>query len=321
MAKVDESRYYLRKIAEADKDKASIAFGAEKRCYLFRNFIVFSEDVSGFSSEKIQAVLINKLIKQQNTQYLKNGGVNTPAILDIQMDGNRVFEIQERAPGDVLFYTNESNIINIFYDKDSNVSYPSFKDMPEKFRNDFTVQLLKRNLNMQKVMKDGSKEFFKKFLFDIKTLEEYGINLDLHGENFLYSPKYGFSSIDLPTSQCTDKKKYSEETLETTHLIFDDKKIKNIEKYRDVPHSKILYDACKIFADSLKYAGNVFDEKDQEVVYKIKKNNTSLVERLFESSKELGFNITEQEYDKLGEMCSSFCHKTPTIDFESAIDN
>jgi hypothetical protein len=144
-----------------------------------------------------------------------------------------------------------------------------------------------------------------KFLKDFKDLEEYGLDLDLHGENFLYSSKDGFTFIDLPNQQSTSEKKYDEYSITNGDLIFDDKKISTVDKYRSLPHAKILYDACKLLADALKYAGHV---QDLDLIKKIKKNNTVLVERLIVESKLANYQITEEEYDKIRQFCKGFCH-------------
>ena len=307
----DTYRYYLRNIVrKIGLENAPSVFGAEKKCYIFKNFVIFVQSIpNGLQdTEQFENTISTKLLKQQNLQYLSNCGIQVAKILDIQLSEDKVFEIQEKAPGEVLFYTNESNILNLFGDKEMKREHTSFKDMGEPYRVEFCEKLIQRNLDMQKKLKNAPLSQFVKFLADFKALEEYGMDLDLHGENFLYSPKEGFTFIDLPNGQSSEQKRFSKDSILESQLEFEDRKIKSIEKYRDAPHSKILYDACKLFADSLKYAGHVHD---LSLIAKIKKNNTTLIEKLFAASKLAGYKITDTEYNKLWQLCSSFCHEVP----------
>jgi hypothetical protein len=301
-------RYYLREVVNnVGTENVPMVFGAEKVCYIFNHFVIFVEDIPAeFTEKQVHNILMTKLIRQQHAQYLHNCGIKVPRILDIQMENNQIIESQEKAPGEILFYTNESNILNLFGDKEMKRQHTSFKDMTEEYRIEFCEKLLQRNIDMQKKLKNAPIQHITKFLSDFKALEEYGLDLDLHGENFLYSHKDGFTFIDLPNQQSTDNKKFDINSIANSNLIFDDKKINSIEKYRTLPHAKILYDACKLLYDSLKYAGYAHN---WDLVKKIKKNNTVLVEKLIQASKLAHFKISEKEYNQIRELCKGFCHE------------
>ncbi|MBQ8430801.1 MAG: hypothetical protein IJX26_02510, partial [Clostridia bacterium] len=251
-----------------------------------------------------------RLIKQQNAEHLNNCGIFTPKILDVQLKDEDILEIQERAEGEVLFYTNESNILNLFGDKEMKYKHVSFKDMSEDYRNEFCSNLMQYNLNTQKKLKSAPIEHFIKFLSDFKSIVEYGIDLDKHGENFLYDAKKGFSFIDLPPMQSSPNKKYSMENIEDVDLVFKSQKEKQVGKYREIPDGKILYDACLLFADALKYAGNIHNE---DLINKARKNNTAIIEKIFLASKRANFKVSELEYNKIKELCRNFCYDSSSV--------
>lgn len=108
-------KYYHRQVIKTiGLDNTPIVFGAEKKCHVFKDFVVFKHNVDTFKEKNISDLTLNILVKFQNTQYLANSGITTPRILDIEFNGDSIYEIQERAPGHVLSYTNESNVLNVF---------------------------------------------------------------------------------------------------------------------------------------------------------------------------------------------------------------
>lgn len=286
-------RYYRRQVIKAiGLHNTQTAFGAEKTCYVFNNFVVFKDQVHSDEGEEFTSVLITKLIKQQNANYLHNAGIHTPRIVDIHYEDGYIYEIQEKAPGSVLSYTNESNIINTFAGKDS--KYVSIRDMSDYLRSDFCKQILIYNFNMQKKLKSAPISHFVDFIRSFKTIQEYGLNLDIHGENFLYDVNVGFSFIDLPAIQYTEKKKFSPENIDTTELCFDNKRVKSVEKYRKVNDFTILTQICTLFVDFLKYTSYVFDT---ELIKQMRKNNLAIIKnKILPAAKLAGLTLTKQDW-------------------------
>lgn len=298
-------KYYHRQVVNATGlENAPIAFGAEKTCHIFKSFVVFREHIA-ITDENFLNTTLRKLVKFQNTQYLANYGINTPRIVDIELKEDCIYEVQERATGQVLSYTNESNILHSFGEK--GLKYVSIKDMSDSLRSNFCLKVLEYNFNMQKKLKSAPISQFIKFLRDFKDIQEYGLDLDIHGENFLYDTKEGFSFIDLPSVQSTTIKKFDPDTIENSKMIFDFKKIKKLERYRDISDFEVLKQICNLFVDFLKYSSFVFD---QELIKKMKKNNLTLIEnKIFEAAKLAGFNLTEEECQKLKSLTKRYSYK------------
>ncbi|MBQ8615032.1 MAG: hypothetical protein IJ415_00460 [Clostridia bacterium] len=302
-------RYYHRQVIKAiGLENTPIAFGAEKTCHIFNNFVVFKEQIDFNDADLFHNSTVLKLIKFQNLQYLANAGINTPRIVDIEYRDKFIFEIQERAPGQVLSYTNESNILHSFGGKDN--VYLSIKDMSDALRSQFCKQVLDYNFNMQKKLKSAPISHFVKFLSDFKDIQEYGLDLDIHGENFLYDTSKGFYFVDLPILQSTQKKKFNSDNIDNVNLLFNNKKIKSIDRYRELSDYEILRQVCNLFVDFLKYSSFVFD---LDLVKQMKKNNASIIEnKIFPAAKKLGFHMTDDEWDRLLKHIDKFTQKKRT---------
>ena len=301
-------RYYHRQVLKAiGLSKAPIAFGAEKVCYLFKNFVVFKTPLSDTSEQGVSEALLLKLIKQQNAEYLADAGIKTPRIVDIEFEGEHIYEIQERAPGQVMSYTNESNILNTFGEG----FYNSIKDIRgDEERSDFCKKVLEHNFAMQKKLKTAPIEHFVEFVRGFKAIQEYGLSLDIHGENFLYDTKTGFWFVDLPPVQSTEQKKFSLDSIGEAELLFEGKKIKQVEKYREVSDFEVVKQILSLFVDFLKYSGFVFD---QEYVKQMKKNNAAIIlGKLIPAFKIAGFKLTDKEKKMLKTRIQQVGYINPT---------
>ena len=59
------------------------------------------------------------------------------------------------------------------------------------------------------------------------------------------------------------------------------------------------------YADALKYAGSV---TDSSVVTRVRKNNSVILEKMFEASKSAGYKISEEDYVKIKNKCKGFSY-------------
>lgn len=298
---LDNRRRYCYRAMKDTKKAVSVFQGAEKKCYAYKDFVTFTTPLYDLTEEGISRAMLLRVVKKKNAEYLRFHGISTPEIIDIEFKDDSIVEIQEKAPGKVLAYTNETNILKIL--KEDKL-YSSFKDMGEDHRHDICCKLLKYNVGVQKDLKDAPLSHFAKFVRDFKDIQEYGLDLDRHGENFLYDNKRGFSFIDLPMIQSTPNKKFSLEDMESISKPIGKKKTKEIERYREVSNTQVVYQVCSLFADFLKYAGHVYD---QDLVNRIMKNNTTLVDKVIAGSTMAGFNLTDEEKKKIKSMCNKFC--------------
>ena len=297
-------RYNRRQIINSTGlENVPSLFGAEKTCYVFNGFVVFAEHIKDGDLD-YSDVLMQKIIKCKNANYLHNAGINTPRLIDIFVDNGYLFEVQEKAPGAVISYTNESNILNTFAGGDS--KYVAIKDMSDYLRNDFCKQILAYNCNMQKKLKSAPISHFVDFIKGFKSIQEYGLELDVHGENFLYDVKKGFSFIDLPSVQSTSQKKFSVDNIQDLKLSLDNRKVKSVEKYRKVNDSKVLTQICSLFVDFLKFSNYVFDI---ELVKQMKKNNLSIIKnKIIPAAKLAGLSLSKQEWSAIENYIKEFTH-------------
>ena len=304
-------KYYHRQIIKAiGLENTPIAFGAEKKCHIFKNFVVFSHHIGTFDDKTMSDFILNLLVKFQNTQYLANYGITTPRILDIELNDDCIYEIQERAPGQVLSYTNESNIFNVFGERQK--GFTGLSDMSDTLRADLISRVLTYNFNMQKKMKSAPIAHFVDFIRSFKDIQEYGLYLDIHGENFLYDPIKGFSFIDLPSTQSTSKKKFTAQNLDSGTMIFNNRKIKNLARYRKISDFYVAKQVCGLFGFFLKYCNYSFD---LDLVKQMKKNNYSLFKnKLFPAIKDAGFNLSNDEWNNLAIYASKFANKEIKLD-------
>jgi len=299
-------KYYHRQVIDSiGLENVPIAFGAEKTCHIFKSFVVFKEPIYLSDKDAFFKTMLRKLVKFQNTQYLANSGINTPKIVDIELKEDLLFEVQERAPGKVISYTNESNILHSFGKK--NKTYASIKDMSDNLRSEFCMQVLLYNFNMQKQLKSALLSHYVKFLKDFKDIQEYGLDLDIHGENFLYDLEKGFWFVDLPYTQSTEIKKFSEDNVDDFEVSLQPKKIKNMERYRQVSDFVVIKQITNLFVDFLKYSSFVFD---LELIKTMKKNNVSIIEnKIFTAAKYAGFKLTDAEWDNLKTSLNKYSQK------------
>lgn len=303
-------KYYHRQVIQAiGLENTRIAFGAEKKCHIFKNFVVFSHDINTMDNNFATNLSLNLLIKFQNTQHLANAGIKTPRIVDIEFKGNSIYEIQERAPGQVLSYTNESNILNVFGEREK--GWTSLSDMSDALKSDLISRVLTYNFNMQKQIKSAPISHFVEFISSFKVIQEYGLDLDIHGENFLYEPTKGFYFIDLPSIQSTTKKKFTIQNLDLNPIIFDNKKVKKLEKFRKISDFCVAKQVCCLFGYFLKYCNYSFD---LDLVRQMKKNNYSIFEnKLLPAIKDAGFILSTTEWEDLVKYLSKFTHKEMNI--------
>ena len=297
-------RYYHREAVKSiGLDNTTISFGAEKTCHIFKNVVVFNTPLENLNNINADTLIVQKLLRFFNTQQLINAGVQTPKILDIQIENNTICEIQERATGKVLSYTNESNILKTFNES----SFVSIKDIPEIRRSEFIKQVLTYNANMQKQLKNAPITHYVKFIKDFKYIQEYGLDLDIHGENFLYDTEKGFSFIDLPFIQSTDEKLFTYENIHEQPISFSYKKTKEVKRFRKVSDFTIVMQICSLFVDFLKYSGFSFDVT---LVKQMKKNNFAIIEnKIIPSIQQLHFNLTETEWLKIQSYVEKFTNK------------
>lgn len=299
-------RYYYRQVIRTmGLDNVPVAFGAEKKCHIFNNFVVFKHSVKTFEAGQISDFALNLLTKFQNTQYLANSGIMTPRILDIEFNGDFIYEIQERAPGKVLSYTNESNILNVFGERGK--CWNGLNDVSETIRQEVISKVLGHNFDMQKKIKVAPASHFIKFLQGFKDIQEYGLDLDIHGENFLYDTANGFYFIDLPSTQSTAQKKFAPQDLDASDLIFDTKKIKSIERFREMSDFDVARQICCLFGYFLKFSGYSFD---LQLVQQMRKNNYTIFKnKLFPAILSAGFVLSDSEWQRLKIYASKFSHK------------
>jgi len=299
-----KERYYKREILQTiGVENVPKTFGAEKTCYVFHSFVVFKEPLE-LEGDRFSFVMINKLIKQQNTNYLHNAGIKTPRIVDIYYDKGYVYEVQEKAPGMVMSYTNESNILNLF--KCGIDRYVSIKDMSDGLRSDFCKKILTYNFNMQKKLKAAPLTQFVEFIKNFKAIQEYGLDLDVHGENFLYDVDKGFSFVDLPAYQSSARKRFDITNVDSIHLNFDEKKVKKVERFRTVKNYTLMIQICGLFFDFLKYSAYCFET---DLITQMRKNNAAIIKnKILPAAKLAGINLTEQEMKSLENYIKKFIH-------------
>ena len=292
------STCFTKKIIKDIKlHKTDIAYGAEKQCHLFTNVVAFSQNVKGYSQQEIERKLLLSLIKKKNADRLIFCGVNTPKILNITLINDEILEVQERAIGNVLCYTNESNMLCKF----GNIKeyYTCFKDMPDFYKKEIFDKIYKYNISMQKQLKDAPVSHYVKFLKDFKAIEEYGINLDVHGENFLYHSTDGFSFIDLPPIQSIENKNFDFNNISSDIR----NSLKKLEKHKDVSDIRVVYKVISMLSDYLKFAGNAYTEKQIKL---IKRNNKQIVNKILLASKINNFKINKNEVEHILKLSKHF---------------
>lgn len=207
-------------------------------------------------------------------------GVNTPKIRMAYVDKkeNQV-EVQLEAPGRVLYYRNEKNAIRFAYShKYRNcVKKCELKDLSTYLKKKVGEFVADYCIDMQKQLKNATKGQFVKFLRDYKTISNYGINIDYHGENILYSDEKGFYFIDID---------------------------ENIRESRKQDGDALLVNEIINMIGGFLSFKEIMPEKKVEI---IKKNNYTIFKMLFDALKTTNYKITDGEFERLKQEVVAAC--------------
>lgn len=295
--KMCNTRYYFRDIVKKlGMESMPVSFGAEKRCFIFKDFVIFATPVESKDKQNISDLLLTRLVKQQNAEYLKSCGINTPEIVDIQFENDNIFEIQQRAPGSVLGFSNQANAISCLLGKD----YPvhSIAYIESETKNILGNKILNYHIKMQKLLKNAELKQIAKFVKDFWDIEKFGLDLDVHLENFLYDKEKGFYFIDLPSVQSSQEKMFSIEKLDSGEYCAS-KQSGQVKEFKHVELKTVVFQICNLIKGYEKFCMLFGDNPKTKVV---EANCSAIISRIFLALEKSNIAIDKKDLESLKQM-------------------
>ena len=236
----------------ADCEVCSVGHGAYKNVYSYQKDKVILE-------EGAHRAIAPFNLKRNIVSKLRDYGINTPKLIYyLTQDqafklGNKnlAYEVQERAKGSFLKTFDHELIITHLYGLTDELFDPELSKSSEDMLCD------KYNFEMLKSRVLTGIPHTEKFLKHFTCLSAVDA-LDVNAGNFLYSPTFGYSFIDLDMYYLKD--------IDTSNLDeFFNSEINDINKNRIMARYSSLMNTCvSLFGNSVKPAPNKYF---QEFIY------------------------------------------------------
>lgn len=171
----------------------SVATGTQKTCKVNKG-LAYLTDLKPLPPSNYDRTINQFTRKQSKTQHAIDLGVNTPKLVCAFLSNGHMVEVQEQAPGDILFsYSQDSAKYKFLNDVQRN--------LPEnRFFNSLMKEKQKEfNYKQLRILANAPQEHYNKLFADAKVLAcQAGCSLgDIHCENLNYDTEKGFYFLDL----------------------------------------------------------------------------------------------------------------------------
>ncbi len=144
----------IEKYIQASKRMDASVRGSNKKCYVFGDVVLLKGLFTGDNNEKYK--------KKERKELLKQSGVNVCRTIDILIEDNIEYELQERAKGEILYY----------------------------YKMAYTPEGKRKFLSVLDSLSNQDISFYKKFLEDWYKILDMGFDVDPSKcSNFFYDGK------------------------------------------------------------------------------------------------------------------------------------